>query len=289
MLTTKAWCSSLCKEGHPLPVTGQLHLSFLVEQWTLLSEWKVGFCSNSPWDVQCFHPDRTAKEGDCGPDVRLWWMSRPYPCVTSKYLWKMQTNQGSVTLGAELQETVRRRCGIRRAEVEIDEWFHSWFVMIDVTQNEALWTLVTKKSRTPLQFPPSCITTRNRYYVLTPENTYEQALQKKTTPATHTRNHKKKPWVLIVDDSLLRSTKAPIYWPNRISCELFSLPGAKVWDITERMPQRVRNTDCYPLLLFHVGTNDTANQILGRIKPDYKALGCEIERDWCSNYSFLFY
>jgi len=39
------------------------------------------------------------------------------------------------------------------------------------------------------------------------------------------------------------------------------------------VPQLVKSTDCYPLLLFHVGTNDIASQNQGRIKEDFKSLG----------------
>ena len=51
------------------------------------------------------------------------------------------------------------------------------------------------------------------------------------------------------------------------------LSGAKVRDVTERVPQLVKSTDYYPLLLFHVGTKDTASLNVGRIKEDFKALG----------------
>jgi len=39
------------------------------------------------------------------------------------------------------------------------------------------------------------------------------------------------------------------------------------------VPQIVKDTDYYELLLFQVGTNDTASWNLGRIKEDFKALG----------------
>jgi len=39
------------------------------------------------------------------------------------------------------------------------------------------------------------------------------------------------------------------------------------------VPQLVKSTDCYLLLLFHVDINDTMGQNLGRIKEDFKALG----------------
>ena len=43
--------------------------------------------------------------------------------------------------------------------------------------------------------------------------------------------------------------------------------------MTKRVPQLVKGTDDYPLLLFHVDTNDTTNRNLSRIKEDFKALG----------------
>jgi len=41
------------------------------------------------------------------------------------------------------------------------------------------------------------------------------------------------------------------------------------------VPQLVKNTVYYPLLLFHVSKNDTVSWNLGRIKEDFKALGMQ--------------
>lgn len=78
-------------------------------------------------------------------------------------------------------------------------------------------------------------------------------------------------------DSLLRGTEVPICQPDRESPEVCCLPGAKVREAAERVPQLVKSTDYYPLLLFHVGTNDTASQNLGRIGEDYGALGVQVK------------
>jgi len=92
-------------------------------------------------------------------------------------------------------------------------------------------------------------------------------------PAAHSRYHKKKQQVPLVGNSLLKGTEAPICRPDRESREVCCLPGAKVRDVAERVPQPVKSTDYYPLLLLHVDTNDTASQNLGSIKEDFKALG----------------
>jgi len=53
--------------------------------------------------------------------------------------------------------------------------------------------------------------------------------------------------------------------------------GAKVQVVAERVSQLVKGTDCYPLLLFPVGTGDTASRNLGRIQADFKGLGVQVK------------
>jgi len=48
--------------------------------------------------------------------------------------------------------------------------------------------------------------------------------------------------------------------------------------VTEGVPQLVNSTDCYLLLLFQVGTNDTASQNAGRVKEHFKALEVKAKR-----------
>ena len=81
----------------------------------------------------------------------------------------------------------------------------------------------------------------------------------------------------MVDDSLLRGTEAPICQPDRESHEVCCLPGAKIRGMAKRVPQLVKSTDYSPLLLFHVGTNDTTSWNLGRIKKEFKALGVQVK------------
>jgi len=64
---------------------------------------------------------------------------------------------------AELQETVKRLCSIRGAELEIGKWLQNHAIVVATTENEASSTPVTRKSRTPLQPPPCRITIKNKY------------------------------------------------------------------------------------------------------------------------------
>ena len=82
--------------------------------------------------------------------------------------------------------------------------------------------------------------------------------------------------MIAVGDSLLRGTEAPICRPDALSREVCCFPGARIRDVTERLPSLVQSTDYYPLLLFHVGTSDTARSSLRTIKKDYRALGAAV-------------
>jgi len=60
------------------------------------------------------------------------------------------------------------------------------------------------------------------------------------------------------------------------SREVHSLLGAHIRDVIEKLPSLVQSTNYYPLLLFHVGINDTARRSLRSIKKDYRALGAAV-------------
>jgi len=95
----------------------------------------------------------------------------------------------------------------------MDTWLQIHAPVETTTEKEAPWTLVTRESRTPLQPPHSSIPTTNKYEALTTlttVDTQEQGLQEETKPAAHSGYHKKKRGVLVVGDSLLRGTEAPI-------------------------------------------------------------------------------
>ena len=47
--------------------------------------------------------------------------------------------------------------------------------------------------------------------------------------------------------------------------------------MAKRMPQLIKKTDYYVLLLFHIGMNDTESQNLGKIKEDFQALGVQVK------------
>lgn len=88
---------------------------------------------------------------------------------------------------------------------------------------------MTHKNRSLLQSLPSSF----RYEVFTAidsHDTNDQELQEETIPAACSGYCKKKHYVLVVDNSLLKSTEAPLCWPDRESQEVCYLPGAKIWD-----------------------------------------------------------
>ncbi|XP_075757100.1 uncharacterized protein LOC142818831 isoform X1 [Pelodiscus sinensis] len=94
------------------------------------------------------------------------------------------------------------------------------------------------------------------------------------SPATTARRKRR---VVVVGDSLLRGTEAPICRPDSSSREVCCLPGARIRDVTEALSRIIRPSDYYPMLLIHVGTNDTARCDTERIKCGYRALGVRVK------------
>lgn len=81
---------------------------------------------------------------------------------------------------------------------------------------------------------------------------------KLTQPPTRIRSSatRKARNVLVIGDSLLRGTEAPICRPDDFSREVCCLPGARIRGVTERLPSLVTPTDYHPLLLFRVGSDE---------------------------------
>ncbi|CAM5137314.1 unnamed protein product, partial [Natator depressus] len=94
---------------------------------------------------------------------------------------------------------------------------------------------------------------------------------------TTTTTPKRRRRVVVVGDSLLRGTESSICRPDQENREVCCLPGAKIHDVTERLPRLIKPSDRYPFLLLHVGTNDTAKNDLEWITADYVALGRRIK------------
>ncbi|KAK4810710.1 LOW QUALITY PROTEIN: hypothetical protein QYF61_007684, partial [Mycteria americana] len=93
------------------------------------------------------------------------------------------------------------------------------------------------------------------------------------TSRTNTTSTRKRRWVIVVGNSLLRGTEGPICWMDPPLREVCCLPGARVKDITRILPSLVRPSDYYPLLLFHVGGDEAATRSPRAIKRDFRALG----------------
>uniref|UniRef100_A0A8C8SQ58 KRAB domain-containing protein n=1 Tax=Pelusios castaneus TaxID=367368 RepID=A0A8C8SQ58_9SAUR len=63
----------------------------------------------------------------------------------------------------------------------------------------------------------------------------------------------------------------------KASREVCCLPEARIRDVTEGLLRIIRPSDYYPMLLIHVGTNDTASGDPQQIKTDYRALGARVQ------------
>ncbi|XP_068784552.1 uncharacterized protein [Struthio camelus] len=140
------------------------------------------------------------------------------------------------------------------------------------------WKLATSRRRRKALAPPQDLPLKNKFSTLQAEEELGMASREATglTDPVLCGNTWKKRRVIVVGDSLLQRTEAPIYRPDLLSREVCCLPGARIRDVMERLPRLVHTSDYYPLLLFHVGANDTKGK-LETIKQDFRALGMVVK------------
>ncbi|CAM5108087.1 unnamed protein product [Natator depressus] len=164
--------------------------------------------------------------------------------------------------------------------------------------SEEAWQHVTsRRRRGNVRVSATRTQVTNRFHVLStgtnaesgPDDTSEGGEQKETPLVGRHEMHcpemggsttttpKRRRRVVVVGDSLLRGTESSICRPDRENQEVCCLPGAKIRNVTERLPTLIEPSDRYPFLLLHVGTNDTVKNDLERITADYVALGRRIK------------
>jgi len=128
---------------------------------------------------------------------------------------------------------------------------------------------------------------RNRYEALEPEG---QAIgeadegprtglprTRQSAPCIMSASTKKKRRIIVIGDSLLRGTEGPICRPDPSHGEVCCLPGARVRDITRKLPGLVRPSDYYPLLVVQVGSDEVRTKSVQEIKRDFRALGQQVK------------
>ena len=89
-----------------------------------------------------------------------------------------------------------------------------------------------------------------------------------------TTTPRKKRRVMVVGDSFLRRTEGPICRVDPPHREVCCLPGARLKDITRKLPRLIQSSGYSPLLIFLVGGGEEAATHRPRaIKGDFRALG----------------
>jgi len=84
---------------------------------------------------------------------------------------------------------------------------------------------------------------------------------------------KKKQWLVVIGDSLLKGAEDPLCRPNPLHREICCLLGAWVKDVRKKLPSIVQPSVYYPLLLFQVGSDDTGRTSLRTMKKGFRAMG----------------
>ena len=135
----------------------------------------------------------------------------------------------------------------------------------------------------PLPPPPCQVPLHNRFEALelqrpVGEDEVESLPRRmprvrKPTPRLKTASTKKDRRVILVGVSLLRGKEGPVCQPDPTRREVCCLPGARVRDVARKLPNLVRPSDYYPLLIVQAGSDDIDERSLKAIKWDFRGLG----------------
>ena len=96
---------------------------------------------------------------------------------------------------------------------------------------------------------------------------------RRSAPCLKTASSKKERRVIVVGDSLLSGTEGSICRPDPTHREVCCLPGARVRDISRKLPGLIHPSDYYPLLIVQAGSDEVADRSLRAIKNDFRGLG----------------
>uniref|UniRef100_A0A8C3H8J2 SGNH hydrolase-type esterase domain-containing protein n=1 Tax=Chrysemys picta bellii TaxID=8478 RepID=A0A8C3H8J2_CHRPI len=197
----------------------------------------------------------------------------------------------------ELQEEVARLRSIRiheqfldsvhveTAEVAVPVHRTADTPLVEEMAQGGCWQLVTSGSRqcsTPAPNPPAMVI-GNHYALLDTGDKESPPTVKEEKPHTPKAGRSvattanRKCWVVVVGAPLLRGTEVPVCRPDISSREVCCLPGACIQNVTEALSRIIQPSDYYPMLLIHVGTNDTVRSDTERIKSDYRALEVRVK------------
>ena len=222
----------------------------------------------------------------------------------------LQQEIGSLRVSWESLRVTDRRCQPAPADtlqpppmslpaVEADPADHMQDRGLDCPQEKRGWTLVTARSLppTPMMPPTPMVSLGNRFEALRQEKEEVEGLDSSPNPGSNpekrvniwgstqhrdrdrtgcciTTSATKKEWrVLVIGDSLLRGTEAPICRPDNLSREVCCLPGARVRDVRKALPQLIKPEDYYPLVVIQIGSREAATRKMRYIKKDFASLG----------------
>ena len=90
-------------------------------------------------------------------------------------------------------------------------------------------------------------------------------------PRLETASVRRERKVVVVGDALLRGMEGPICRPDLSHWEVCCLPGARIRDITRKLPKLVRSSDYFPLLTVQVGSDEIAQRSLQTVKNIQRA------------------
>ena len=95
---------------------------------------------------------------------------------------------------------------------------------------------------------------------------------RRSAPHLKIASSRKERRVIVIADSLLRGIEGPICQPDPSRREVCCLRGARVRDISRKLPSLIRPSNYYPSLIVQAGSDEVADRSLRSIKNDFRRL-----------------
>ena len=204
-----------------------------------------------------------------------------------------------LSLVVELREEVGRLRAIRECEREIDWWCdslrerqrdctpqtavdplpcHDRNERANLRAEEEWHQVPARRCGRPPSRPTSVpqVPLCNRFEALKLEGAVVEGEVGELPPSVPKRRHpaprlitassRKERRVIVIGDSLLEGTEGPICRPAPTRREVCCLPGARVRDISRKLPSLIRNSDYYPLLIVQAGSDEVAEKSQERLQ-----------------------
>ncbi|XP_078056734.1 uncharacterized protein LOC144480983 [Mustelus asterias] len=168
---------------------------------------------------------------------------------------------------------------IREAETVIDKSYRE----VHTPRNEDTWVTVRKDKKQTVQRSPVAVPLYNKYTVLDPVGEGDlpgvrHGVQVSGTESVPVAQKGKggRSRALVIGNCIVRGTDRRFCESERDSRLVCCLPGARVFDVSDRVFKILKGEGDQPQVVVHTGTNDIGRKRDGDVRQKFRELGWKL-------------